>query len=104
MNPQPTQDRAVVLVVVTGLVLIALAVVGAGVYLASVGRELPAQIGTMGAVALGAVAGVLATTSTRPPPPPIQAWSDPPPDPARATGAHDAWAQPPAVDPEQTAA
>lgn len=92
MNPQPTQDRAVVLVVVTGLVLIALAVVGAGVYLASVGRELPAQIGTMGAVALGAVAGVLATTSTRPSAPA-------PPDPVAL-----AHLGPPPVDPEQTAA
>lgn len=65
----PQQDRSVVLVVVIGLVLIALAVVGAGVYLVAVGRELPQALATMGAVALGAVAGVLATTSTRPPPP-----------------------------------
>lgn len=84
---QPQQDRSVVLVVVVALALIALAVVGAGVYLASVGKDLPGSIVTMGATAGGALAGVLATTSTRP--------TAPAPGPAPLV---------PAVDVEQPAA
>lgn len=60
------QDRSVVLVVVIALACIALAVVGAACYLAAVGKQLPDSIVVMGATAGGALAGVLATTSTRP--------------------------------------
>lgn len=59
-------DRAVVLTVVIALALVVLAVVCSEVWLVSVGRQLPDSIVVMGSTALGAIAGLLASTSTKP--------------------------------------
>lgn len=85
-------DRAVVLTVVVALALVVLIVISAEVYLVSVGRQLPDSIVVMGSGALGAIAGLLASTSTKP----VQ--SAPPPAPVVAA--------PPAegIDLEQPAA
>lgn len=79
-------DRLVVLTVVIALALVVLGVVGSEVYLIAVGRQLPDSIVVMGSGALGAIAGMLATTATRPqvpaapppPPPPVDTPVDAP--------------------------
>lgn len=57
-------DRRIVLVVVLGLAAIAAGVVGGGIVLAYLGRELPGEIITIGASAAGGLATLLSRTST----------------------------------------
>lgn len=55
-------DTWVVRLVIIGLMCISLAVVIGAVWLTSVGKDLPGEISTVGATAVGALAGVLAST------------------------------------------